>query len=202
MFWLFDEQLKPSYEFFTIHYGNTIEIDDNMVYNLGFEMDSSIESETKSETKQDIIPDPKSISDIVPITFRFEVKIMGQLISWTDLDTKKTVTFTKKEQFIEPDSNSYSKPVFNYNYKPTDNHRLPNILAKSYDFYYKEIILNVYVLNQNTFFIKEQIKIEEPELSEELGSLITKTESGSESYSNYNLRKYWITPNLKTKLVC
>ncbi len=134
MFWLFDEQKKDSYEFYQIFNKITkTPIDNNEIFVL------------------DSVYNPDLIKNINPIKCNFNIRISGQLISYTDLDTKKIITFSKKEEKSDKKSLTY----FRHIYKSVDNHRLPQLKKDFYDYYYEHIEFNIYVINNNCMFIHE-----------------------------------------------
>jgi hypothetical protein len=150
MLWLFDEKPSEQYTFSQIYILNKkdiFNIDDNTVYKL----EKTI-SDKDGNTNKEV---NKEIKDIQPIEFKFCVRQMGQLISWTDLDTKKTITFSKKQNILESEKNGLDHLVFNFSYKKVDNHRLPQLKKELYDGYYENIKFNIYVLNKNKWFIEE-----------------------------------------------
>jgi hypothetical protein len=134
MFWLFDENIKESYEFFQIFNKiNKTVIDNNEVCIL------------------DSVYDVNKIKNLTPIKCNFNIRVCGQLISYTDLDTKKTITFSKRDEISEKNSLTF----FHNIYKLVDNHRLPHLKKDFYDYYYEHIELNIYVINKNCMFIHE-----------------------------------------------
>ncbi len=140
MFWLFDNKLEENYTFAQIFASELMELDGNTVYNLTSELDT------------------KKITGIVPTTYSFTVRVSGQLISWTNLETGKTITFSKKDNVIYPKENPNKYLIFNYNYKIVDSHRLPMLKTNLYDYYCENIGLEVYKINNQTLFVHETNK--------------------------------------------
>jgi hypothetical protein len=157
MFWLIDNILKEEYYFLQIFSNNYIDCDSNKIYKLNELIDYK---ETENYVK-----------------FNFLIKIMGQLISYTNLETNVTITFSKTENFIDPNLNVLNKPVFEYNYKIIDNYRLPELLSKQYDYYYEDIELTIFIINNNLLFVKENNKL------------------------TNSKRNYWITKDLSTVVI-
>lgn len=137
MFWLFDDKLEDNYTFTQIFATEQMELDGNTIYNLSSE------------------PNTKKIKGIIPKVYSFSIKISGQLISWFNLETGKTYTFSKKENVIDPKENPNGYLIFNYNYRTVDSHRLPMLKTNLYDYYCENIIINMYKINPQTLFIHE-----------------------------------------------
>lgn len=137
MFWLLDDKIEENYIFAQIFATELMELDGNTIYNLTSE------------------PDTKKIKEITPKTYSFTIKVSGQLISWTNLETGKTLTFSKKENVIDPKENPNGYLIFNYNYKLVDSHRLPMLKTNLYDYYCENICMEVYIINPQTLFVHE-----------------------------------------------
>jgi len=142
MLWLLDNVLKENYTFAQIFNSEKISIDSDTIYSLGKEINT------------------KKINGIIPIKYSFSIKRAGKLISYTNLETGKTITFTKKENIIYPNENPNENPnkylIFVYNYKLVDVHRLPIIKSDLYDNYYENISMDIYSIDNNTMYVHEK----------------------------------------------
>lgn len=84
----------------------------------------------------------------------FEIKIIDQIISWSNIKTNETFVFSFKMNFINPTENEYCLPMFNFNYKTVNKTRMPNLISSNYN---QHVILNftIYKPNDNIQFIIE-----------------------------------------------
>ncbi len=176
MLWLFDNELEENYTFAQIFNVDSMSTEGNTIYNL-----DKIDWETNK------------IKGITSKTYSFRIKMIGQLISFTDLSTNKTFTFSKKENIIKPDENPNKYLIFACNYKKVDSHRMPELKSNLYDYYYENIVMEIYQINKDTLFVKEKNIIKDHNLYEIEG---LKAPSGfNQDIENISERKYFISCN-------
>ncbi len=150
MYWLFDEKLQEIYSFYQIFFPEIIKADGNTIYNL--ESDSGDNIKFSDKNVLNII----KTKSIKPIKINYQIKIMGNLISYTNIDSGKNITFIKKDRFYEHnDTSKVKRLIFNFEYKLTDNHRLPELTSKSYDYFYENISFGVYRIDDNSIYVEE-----------------------------------------------
>jgi hypothetical protein len=149
MFWLFDTNIKESYDFVQIFELDEQSIDLDTVYTLNSDLFPII----GSTNYNDIIEK----NNIVPQIFNFCIKIIGSNISYTNLNltTNHTVCFQMEQKFIKPSENKFIKPIFEFTYKTVEKSKIPDLLSKQYDFYYPNIKFELYQINLNLILIKE-----------------------------------------------
>lgn len=85
----------------------------------------------------------------------YTIKIIDQLISYTNINTGETNVFSFKMNFIKPNINKYKLPIFNFTYKNTNNNRMPNIIESEYDVY-TNVNFKIYNIDNNIQFIIEK----------------------------------------------
>jgi len=111
------------------------------------------------------------------MTINYDIQIKDQYISYYDKNSLEQITFCKHDEFIkETDANNKLKlPMFLYKYIKTDNNKVPNILHKYLDFYYPNIVFDIYKLDENNLLIIETL--------------------------NSNTKKYILSKNLDSKII-
>ena len=190
MFWLFNintntnanadtNKFTDEYKFLQIFKSQSIIIDNNTIYKIGEDSDNldNLDNSDNSDNldnnfKIDNIDIETWISNnlIEKLEIEYQIKIMGNIISYHNLKTNQIITFLKKEKVIEYTKNK-NKLVFEIEYKIIDNHKLPELISSSYDYFYNKIKFSIYKINNNIMYIKEINK------------------------SNNSFRKYLITQN-------
>ncbi len=87
----------------------------------------------------------------------YTVKIKDSHIQYSN-DTS-IFTFQIENEFIKEtdELNTLKLPFFKWKYTKVDNHKLPNISSKNYDFYYRDVSFLIYKINENKLFIIETI---------------------------------------------
>lgn len=181
MLWLLNNAHDENYTFAQIFNVDSISTDGNAVYNL-----------------DKIDWDTDKIKEIIPKIYSFRIKIIGQLVSFTDLTTNKTFTFSKKENIIKPNENPNGYLIFAYTYKKVDSHRMPELKTYLYDFYYENVTMEIYQINKDTLFVKEKNFIKNQGLNEiEIESKESKTlnENIFTDVEYVSERKYFISGN-------
>lgn len=150
MFWLFENNFTKI-NFIQI-FSNYTKYKDcgagciNLFYN--FSSDSVINDVENKEF---------NLNTIKPTTINYTVKIKDSFIQYSN-DTS-ILTFQIENEFIKEtdESNIFKNPYFKWKYTKSDNHKLPNISTKNYDFYYKNVNFVIYKINNNKLFIIETI---------------------------------------------
>lgn len=100
----------------------------------------------------------KLFNDITPNIFTFDVKILDNIITWINTETKEENTFSMKMNFTDlkenENENELDLPFFSFVYKKINKNRMPILINKIYDLcsQYKFIIYNI---NADTQFIIE-----------------------------------------------
>jgi len=134
MLWLLNKKLLDNniifYQLFNSQ--NSYNLDNNIIYNL--------DNNDKSVKIQ--------FTEYKNIKINFEIKIMGNIIMYKNIDTSEIFTFTKKETCCK--SNNL---VLQHEYKLVDNHKLPNLPTSFYDYYYNNIEFDIYYTDINKMFI-------------------------------------------------
>lgn len=141
MFWLFDKNIlkNDTIKFYQIFINDSVDINGNIIYKL----DGSIQL---------------NLTNYSFIKINYEIKIIGEIISYKDIDTNVLITFNKKEVFIKPEMNEFNKAIFDWTYKNIQSSKLPELLSSKYDYYYPRIELLIYKINTNLLFIQESNK--------------------------------------------
>jgi hypothetical protein len=87
-------------------------------------------------------------------TLIFDVKILDNIITWTNLSTDNQYTFSMKMSFSEPIDNEYNLPIFSFDYKKISKNRMPTLINQTYNLssQFKFIIYNI---SSDTQFIIE-----------------------------------------------
>lgn len=152
---------KTEYEFYQVfEYKNIVfQKDLNIIYSLNLlDYDDNFDF-NKFESKK----------------IKMYIKIIDQIISYTDSETDNTLVFTFENNFIEPDKNQYSLPIFHSKYKLINKNMMPNLINLNYDFTY-ELEFEIFNIDDNIQFIIE-------------------------NNPNTNIKKkYWIVTNLNLLL--
>ncbi len=138
MLWIFNKKLLNDtfvfYQIFTlIKIYKENEINGSIICNL---------------ENNNITPD---LSKYKNIKLNCEIKIIGNIISYRNIETNEVLTFTKKESHDVSDN-----LILTHEYKLIDNHRLPELI--SYDFHYTDIEFNIYYNIDNELFILQNNK--------------------------------------------
>lgn len=147
MFWLFDKDIKPSYNFIQIFELDESQIDLDSIYKLDLDTFPSMSGNNYLNIVNE--------KNIKPLIINYCIKIIGNFISYTDIESGKTINFTKQEQFIKPSDNKFKKPIFDFNYTLVTNNKIPELLSKTYDFNYPDIKFELFQINSNLILIKE-----------------------------------------------
>lgn len=122
----------------------------NQIYSLEYDQNTQL---NKFEQMSSIYIN-KKICEMEPITINFAIKILDQLISYTNLSNNETNVFTQKMNFIPPNKNSCNVPIFNYSYKKVNSTRMPNLIETQYNFA-SELNFKIYNINKNVQYIIE-----------------------------------------------
>lgn len=87
----------------------------------------------------------------------YTIRIKDSYIQYSN-DTS-IITFQIENEFIKEtdELNMLKLPFFKWKYTKVDNHKLPNISSKNYDFYYPDVSFLIYKINENKLFIIESI---------------------------------------------
>ncbi len=123
-------------------------IDSKIVYDENNNVIYSFESESTN------LPIIKNLEKIECINKTFTIKIIDQLISYTDNTNNLTNVFTHRMNFIEPSKNKYNSPIFNFTYKKVNNNRMPNLINSSYNFI-SNLSFKIYKFSDKVQFIIE-----------------------------------------------
>jgi len=150
MFWLFDTNVSESYDFVQIFELDKQEIDLDTIYTLNSDLFPIIGGTNYNDVVKK--------NNIIPQIFNYCIKVIGSNISYTNLNTNQTVCFQTQQKFIKPSDNKFNKPIFEFNYKLVDKSKIPDLLSKSYDFYYPNINFELYQINSNLVLVKETEK--------------------------------------------
>ncbi len=159
MFWLLDEinntKIQDTYIFTQIFKPEYTSVDDNTIYKIGLDLDkidgmTLLPDNFKIQDKK--IEDYISFNSIEPIQIDYQIKIIGNLISYYNSGSEKIYTFIKKEKVMEQNK---KKLVLNIEYKLVDNHKIPDLTSNSYDSYFDKIKFNIYKINDKILYIKE-----------------------------------------------
>ena len=61
------------------------------------------------------------------------------------------------DYFLEENNknNILNLPYIKYNYTKIESTKMPNLIDKEYDFYYKQIKICIYKISESTLFIKQ-----------------------------------------------
>lgn len=158
MLWLYNNDLKfcNFYQIFS---------NSNIVYNSGSNQIYSLLNDTENNNNNLLL-------NIKPDKWIFEIKIIDQIISYHNIKTKITNTFSFKNEFIDPSNNEYKLPIFNFSYKNVNNNRMPNLIETNYSVS-KKLDFDIYKINSNLLYIIET------------------------DYETKIIRKYWISSDIK-----
>jgi hypothetical protein len=138
MLWIFNKKLiNDTFVFYQIFIPNKIYKDNEISGNIICNLENNL-----------ITPD---LSKYKNIKLNYEIKIMGNIISYRNINSSEVLTFTKKESHDLSDN-----LILTYEYKLVDNHRLPELT--SYDFHYNDIEFNIYYNIENELFILQNNK--------------------------------------------
>ena len=84
----------------------------------------------------------------------YKIKIIDHIISYNMENQKTNYVFTVKTNFIDPQDNQYSVPIFLHAYKSIGAKRLPNLIETEYTNTY-ELNFQVYEVDNQVQFIIE-----------------------------------------------
>ena len=147
MFWLYDNtnilnflQIFPHYTKFKDSGAGCI----NLVYD--FTIDPVL---TTGEIKE------HNLELIKVQQINYTIKIKDSYIQYSN--DNSIITFQIENEFIKEtdELNTLKLPFFKWKYTKVDNHKLPNISSKNYDFYYPSVSFLIYKINENKLFIIE-----------------------------------------------
>ena len=139
MFWLYKKNLTM-YNFYQIFTnGKTEMIDNNQIYVLTNKINFNIENHDKYPSKK----------------ITYNIQLLDQLISYTDIETLETITFSTIVNLIGPSENHFNCPIISSNYTLVNNNRMPNLKTALYDFTY-QIKFMILQIDDNLLFIKEK----------------------------------------------
>lgn len=162
MFWLYNND--STYSFYQIFENSNLVWESNLDTIYCFDNNlTELNKKIKSPNFQSY---PVESVDII-------VKSIDQIIEYIRLDNNKNWVFSYKTNFIKPSDNDLSLPIFNFNYKLVDSHRMPNLIETAYNWIYR-LNMSVYTIDSNSLYIIEN-------------NLITK-----------QIKKYWVVKNLNT----
>lgn len=164
MFWLFADskpEFNQEFNFYQVF------VDSDLVYNKDSNQIYSFISNETSNLNVNKINTDDLTNKIIPINIEIEIKILDQLISYSNSNSNDIFSF--KMNVISPfDSNTSNKiinlksnyltklniPIFNFTYKKVNQNRMPNLLESQYDFIAK-LNLQIYNIDTNTQLIIE-----------------------------------------------
>ena len=93
------------------------------------------------------------------ITVYCDIKVKDSIIQYYYIINNQEFirTFTFSDCFIEENnkSNMLNLPYIKYNYTKIESTKMPNLIDKEYDFYYKQIKICIYKISESTLFIKQ-----------------------------------------------
>ena len=94
---------------------------------------------------------------IEPVKVNYTIKMKDSYIQYSN--NTSSFTFQFENEFIKEtdELNILKIPFFKWNYMQIDNHKLPNISPKYYDFYYQNVSFTIYKISENKLFIIELI---------------------------------------------
>ena len=127
MLWIFNKNLLNNNIIFYQVFNNKSFYNDNnnIIYNLEY-----------NESNNNLLKDLQNLK------INFEIKILGNIIMYKNLNNNEILTFTKKETYDITDN-----LVLKYEYQLIDNHRLPELT--SYDYHYIDIEFDIYYNDDN-----------------------------------------------------
>lgn len=152
MFWLFDNsnkynflQIFPYYEKFKDSGAGCI----NLLYNFTTDNTTHITNNIDYP-----LPD---LNLLESLKISYTIKIKDSYIQYSN--DSSTITFKIENEFVKEtdELNIIKIPYFKWKYVRTDNHKLPNVTAKNYDFYYQNVSFTLYKINENKLFVIEKI---------------------------------------------
>jgi hypothetical protein len=147
MFWLYDNTNKFNFLQIFHHY---TKFKDSGAGCLNFVYDFTTEQVlTQKEIKE------YNLESIETQKINYTIKIKDSYIQYEN-DTS-IITFQIENEFIKEtdELNTLKLPFFKWKYTKVDNHKLPNISSKNYDFYYPSVSFLIYKINENKLFIIE-----------------------------------------------
>lgn len=141
MIWLYSKD-NNFIDFYQVFVGAEIEFqnDKNTIYSL----------ESNELNK---ILTIKNIDKIKYIQHTFTIRIIEHLISYID-NSNNEIVFSFQMNFIEPSTNEYNLPIFNFTYKKVNNNRMPNLIETNYNFY-NTLEFKIYNISDKIQFIIE-----------------------------------------------
>ena len=93
------------------------------------------------------------------ITIYCDIKIKDSIIQYSYIINNKEFirTFIFYDYFVEENNknNILNLPYIKYDYTKIESTKMPNLIDKEYDFYYKKIKICLYKISESTLFIKQ-----------------------------------------------
>lgn len=146
MLWLYNKD-STICEFFQVF------INSNNVYTENNNTIYCLESTQLAEIKNNV--KIKNFDKIKFDYYSFDIKIMDQLISYTNTnDSNKQNVFMSKMNFIEPSNNKLNLPIFNYTYKKVNKNRMPYLIDSNYIFS-STLEFKIYKISNTVQFVVE-----------------------------------------------
>jgi hypothetical protein len=140
MFWLYNTE--PIISFYQVFFSNNkvYSDDNNIIYNFDYLEDSEyFESNTKN---------------IKNFNLKFKIKILDNLISYTNMTNNETFVFSNQMKFINPNDNDYAIPIFKHSYKKVNTNKMPNLIESNYNMLC-ELDFLIYDINKNIQIVVE-----------------------------------------------
>ena len=89
-----------------------------------------------------------------PQLYIFDIKLLDNIISFTNIKTNLQYTFSSKMLFVDPNENSYNLPFFTFTYKKVNKNRMPVLIDNLYDLSTQSKFI-IYEINDNLQYIVE-----------------------------------------------
>lgn len=152
MLWLFNNQ--KNYTFYQIFNDfKLVNIESNHIYSF----DSSENVDLEDSKQKNIIKEflnSNDISQYTNIKISYQIKILDQLIQYYNIQTDKTIVFSHKTNFINPENNHFNLPIFKSEYKLVNNTRMPNLIELNYNVQ-TQLDFIIYKINENILLVIE-----------------------------------------------
>ncbi len=119
MLWLYNN--SDTSNFYQIFANSTIvhNSDDSTIYSF------------ESTSNNINIDEKNSLQDKTQL-ISYTVRILDNLISYKNIHTGESVTFSFKLNFMKP-TKKHNYPIFNFSYKKVSNSKMPNIASSEYN---------------------------------------------------------------------
>lgn len=101
--------------------------------------------------------DIPEFNNIEPIEISYTISIKDNYIQYFNNDEILTWQFDNEFVKENDDLNNCKFPFFKWNYILVDNHKIPNVSIKNYDFHYPKAMFKIYKISKNKLFVIEQI---------------------------------------------